>query len=650
MQEVSIAAKKICFTPPPFFNKLILHHVRMLMQSNVDCLVICNGIYTVHFYMCYGRRKCAEIVPKRRISIMRALCVVVLFMQICSFAKVTVFKAKKIITMSAAKPVADTVVVKDGKVLTVGEFKHIEQDFRNIARFDDRFKKDIIVPGFIEAHMHPQIAGFFWQYVYVGYFDRYDPQGNLIKGCKNKQAVLDRLAQAVTQKKHKEGWIIAWGYQSEFYEHTSLTVDELDPLSDEYKIFVENANMHALYLNSIALEHIGVTIDTDVEGVHRENGKLTGALLELKAMSLALKHLPKITKEDMCNITRAASRLAHRVGVTTMADAAFGLSFLTHSLDAYMQEVPKKDFPQRVALFTINGLVMLKGVDYIKELQQRNTDKLWFDAVKFLTDGSLQCHTANLQWPFYHHCACNGMENISMEELKRQWLLFHEAGLRVAVHVNGSQAIEQALLAAQYVLHIYPRFDHRHSFEHNQMVTEAQLARMKTFGINANFFVNHVYYWGDTHIANLGYARAARLNPLASALRNNVTFSIHSDASVTPVDPLFAMWVAVNRLRYSGKPLGKSQRISAYDALKAVTLDAAHLLGKDDFLGSIEVGKYADFTILDQDPLTVAPEKIKDIKVKATVLEGNIFLVIQSGQWRYLKLSAACRRIIKQFV
>ncbi len=592
-----------------------------------------------------------ELVFKSKGEFMEKIVLSLLFAGFYSLIcpQVTIFKAKKIITMNPAQPEANAVAVKDGKILSVGRFKYLVKDFKDSAAIDRQFEDDVIVPGFIEAHMHPQIAGFFWQYLYVGFFDRYDPDGNFIKGCRSKKEVLDRIANAVKLEKHKEGWVIAWGYQSEFYEHEPLTVDELNPISGDYKVCVENANMHAMYVNKHGLDAIGVTPQTDIEGVGMCGGRPTGVLLELKAMRLALKHLPNVGFEDMCNITRAASRLAHRVGVTTMTDLAAGLSFLTHGFEAYFHEVPKDDFPQRVALFPVNGLAMTKGIDYIKSLHKKNNDKLWFDAIKFLTDGSLQCHTAHVQWPAYHNCACNGMENIPLDQLMKQWMLFHEAGFRVALHVNGSQAIEQALQAAKYVLNRCPRIDHRHSFEHNQMVTEAQLARMKTLGLVANFFINHIYYWGDIHVENLGYRRAAHLNPLASALRHGVPFSIHSDASVTPVDPLFTMWVAVNRLRSSGKVLGSAQRISVYDALKAVTLDAAYILGKEDVLGSIEVGKYADFAILDKNPLTVKSLKIKDICVKATVLGGKVFTIMPSPSWRYFKFNKTCTSIISQF-
>lgn len=528
--------------------------------------------------------------------------------------------------MNEAQPEARAVAVKEGKIFSVGTIETITSWIKDEYTIDRRFEHDVILPGFIEAHMHPQIAGFFWQYTYVGYFDRYDPDGNLIPGCKSKQEALDRIAQAVKEKRDNHGWIIAWGYQSEFYDYEPLTVDELDAISTEYKIFVENLNMHILYVNSSVLYEVGFTPETEIQGVGKKNGKLTGELAEFTAMQPVLAHLPEITFEHMCDITRAASRLAHRVGVTTMVDAAYGIIFLTNSLQAYKHEVLKDDFPQRVVLFPIISLIKHKsGIAFLKSLHGQNNEKLSFGAAKFLTDGSLHGLTAHLKWPYFLNCS-NGIENISLEQLKENLLMIHKAGFRAAIHVNGDQAIEQALQAIKYVLDLHPRFDHRHSFEHNQMATENQLARMARLGVAANFLINHVHYWGDMYVQRvIGYDRAERMNPLASAKRLGVPFSLHSDASVTPLNPLLTIWIAVTRKTADGQQLGPEQCISVYDALKAITLDAAYLLFQDAIKGSIEVGKLADFTILGKDPLNVPVDDIPHIDVKATILGGKIF-------------------------
>jgi predicted amidohydrolase YtcJ len=153
---------------------------------------------------------------------------------------------------------------------------------------------------------------------------------------------------------------------------------------------------------------------------------------------------------------------------------------------------------------------------------------------------------------------------------------------------------------------------------------------MRNLGMCANFFINHVYYYGDQHYDTvLGPERANQVNPCGAALRESVSFSLHSDPPVTPLGHLFTMWCAVNRVTASGRVLGEHEKISAYDALKAATIDAAYQIHMDHQIGSLEIGKLADFAVLDESPLDVEPLAIKDIPVWGTMLGGKKFPVVK---------------------
>ncbi len=172
---------------------------------------------------------------------------------------------------------------------------------------------------------------------------------------------------------------------------------------------------------------------------------------------------------------------------------------------------------------------------------------------------------------------------------------------------------------------MYPAADHRHTLEHVQMAGRAQFSRMRNHGICVNLFANHLYYFGDVHwTLTLGPDRASRMDACADALEIfGGDFAIHSDAPVTPMAPLFTAWCAVNRMTESGRRLGEAQRISVTAALRCITLGAAYVLKLDGEIGSIQTGKRADFCLLDDDPLTVLPEALKDIPVAGTVLGGQ---------------------------
>ena len=158
------------------------------------------------------------------------------------------------------------------------------------------------------------------------------------------------------------------------------------------------------------------------------------------------------------------------------------------------------------------------------------------------------------------------------------------------------------------------------------MADRYQFKRMARLGVCVNLFSNHIYYWGDAHYnITMGPDRANRMNAAATAKECGVPFALHSDAPITPISPLFTAWCAVNRQTASGRILGESERISIYDALHAMTIGAAFTLKLDEVIGSIEIGKYADFAVLEDDPLAVDPIRLKDVRVWGTVLMGRVF-------------------------
>jgi hypothetical protein len=158
------------------------------------------------------------------------------------------------------------------------------------------------------------------------------------------------------------------------------------------------------------------------------------------------------------------------------------------------------------------------------------------------------------------------------------------------------------------------------------MADAALFKRMKALGVCANLFANHIYYWGDSHYElTMGPERAARLDATGTAQRCGVNYAIHSDAPVTPLNPLFTAWCAVNRVSSGGRILGRAtEALSVEQALAAITIGAAYTLKLDQKVGSIEAGKFADFAVLEADPMEISPEKLRDIEVWGTVVGGVV--------------------------
>ena len=520
----------------------------------------------------------------------------------------------------------------NGKILGVGTLDEVRGWVTNQeVDIDRRFQNAVIVPGFIEAHMHPQITGVLWDGVYVGRFDRVAPDGTPVKGSETKQAVLDRLRDAAAKAPADGRWLIAWGYQPEFYGNSPLTRADLDPISKGHPIFIENLSMHIYYANSKAFEAAGITDQTNVKGIVKKDGKPTGEIEEIEAALTFVAKLPPLDNKTLVNATWNAAKLAHRTGVTTFADLSFGS--LPGGYKAYQTVAADPDFPLRIVLnpiiqvFQSEDIAKKGGLDFLTEMHKFDTDRLSIGGVKFVVDGSIQGYTGLFQWPNYYKTFANGVANISQADLNKWVAEVHKRGFQAVIHANADEATEMALVALDGAQRQYPRLATRHRIEHNQYVTPDQLRRMKQLDIATNLFANHIYYWGDLHYSTFGGPdRARRINPAGSAQRLGIPFSLHSDASVTPVNPLFSMWAATVRKTMSGRVLGEGERITVPQALHAVTLGAAYLLMQDDKKGSIEAGKLADFTVLDRNPLEVAsPDELKDIKVLGTVMGGKAF-------------------------
>ncbi len=247
-------------------------------------------------------------------------------------------------------------------------------------------------------------------------------------------------------------------------------------------------------------------------------------------------------------------------------------------------------------------------------------------------DGSLQGYSGYLSDPYHKQLYpqkegvhYRGWPRHSRTELNAKIEKAHREGWQIAVHANGDQAIQDVVDALENAQQRYPRYDARHIIIHCQTVREDQLNRMQALGIIPSFFVTHTYFWGDRHWEIfLGPERTRRLDPCRSAMIRKMPFTCHNDTYVTPIDPLFSIWSAVNRISEKGRVIGQEFRVPVIEALRSVTAYAAYQNHEEQFKGTLTQGKFADMTILEDNPLKVAPIGIKDISVSATIVGDRI--------------------------
>jgi predicted amidohydrolase YtcJ len=536
-----------------------------------------------------------------------------------------VYAARRIVTMNPDQPFATHVAVRDGRILGAGTLESL----RGWGKFDldERFADRVILPGFVEGHSHA-FEGGVWKFPYVGFFDRTSPDGRRSPGLKNIEEVVAAL-QAHEKTMPKDGsTLFAWGFDPIYFTGRRMDLADLDRVSTDRPVIVLHSNFHVLNANTAVFARAKITRHTNVHGIVKDGaGEPTGELQETAAKYLAYKaagiDLSTLLSDEPA--TWGFARVAQLAGVTTATDLHNTLSDST--VDACLRATGSSDFPLRLLpAFAAIAMPPEEGIVRLGALMKKNNERLRFGLVKIVTDGSIQGLSARMRWPGYYDGTPNGVWNIGPDEIDRYLLAYHRAGFQVHIHTNGDEASEVAIESVERALAAAPRWDHRHTLQHAQMADASQFRRMKALGMCANLFANHLFYWGDIHYARtLGPERAERMDACGTALGIGVPFSIHCDAPVTPIGPLFTAWCAVNRLTASGRTLGEAEKISVADALRAITLGAAYTLKLDGELGSIDVGKRADFAILDDDPLTVAPEKLKDVPVWGTVVGGKVF-------------------------
>jgi predicted amidohydrolase YtcJ len=542
-----------------------------------------------------------------------------------NMSETIVYSARKIITMNADIPEATHVAVRDGRILAVGGPECAEP--WGGGDLNSQFSDKIILPGFVEGHAH-MMAGSIWKYVYCGFFPRTDYRGTTWDGATSIPKILNRLCEA-EKKLDIDSSLIGWGFEPIYLRSEQLTRFDLDNISKTRPIVVIHSNLHLMTVNTAVLDIVGYDEFTNVDGVCRsEEGHLTGELKEMAAMFPVMRKLGidfrALTQNRQAIL--AYGEVARRVGVTTATDLLATIENDDLNLLKSVTESP--DFPLRIVpAISAVGCNPTDLVQRAQYLADQSTHKLRLGAVKIMTDGSLHGYTARLKWPRYLPNNENGMWNIAPQQLKELCKILHKNKIQMHIHVNGDEASEVAINALSDAMDQSSWVEHRHVLHHCQMMTSSQLMRAASLNICANFFSNHLYYFGEEHRRfTLGENRAAAMNACRSALRAGMKISIHSDAPITQMDPLFASWCAVNRRTSEGNILGAAQRIEVWEALHAITLGAAYTLKLDDEIGSIEVGKLADFAVLDEDPLTEDPATLKDIGVTAVVSDGRVFV------------------------
>jgi len=561
-------------------------------------------------------------------KILKSVVLVILIFVLLGVVSVAVFRYYKrppeslvfmngtVLTMDFDNSIGDAVALSRDRIAAVGSNDKIKKYINSKSIVID-LKGKTLIPGFVDAHSHFPGSGL----SAVGVDLNSPPIGKITN---IKQAIEALRNKASEEKKGK--WVYGYGYDDTLLaENRHLNRIDLDEVSEDHPVFVIHISGHLGVGNTLALKKAGITADTpDPEGgvIRKDSkGRPTG-ILEETAKDEILEMAMDFSVWEFLAMIKRANRDYAGTGVTT---AQSGLC-------------PEK-FLKGLSLFSKLGLIPVRLMvwpdDKLGEkiisgefnAEKHTSNMFQVGAIKLIADGSIQGYTGYLSKPYHvpfeGDKEYRGYPVINREELVSLVKKFHKAGMQLAVHGNGDAAIDDIIYAYSEAQKAFPREDTRHMVIHSQMARNDQLDAMKKWGIVPSFYSAHTYYWGDRHWEIfMGPERARRMSPARSASERGIRFTIHLDTPVVPMDPLLLVWSAVNRISTSGRVIGKEERISAIQALRAVTIDAAWQDFQENNRGSIEPGKYADLVVLSGNPLD-NPEGIRDIKVLETIVGGK---------------------------
>lgn len=513
-----------------------------------------------------------------------------------------------------------------------------------------------ILPSFVDSHSHFSAVANSYLQVDLNECKSFEEIKNKILEYKSKNSIADNE------------WIIANGYDNNILkEQRYPDINFLDTLKIENPIVLKHKSEHMGVFNKKALEALEINETTkSPEGgkIEIKDGKLTGYLEETAFVNY-LKKVPMPSMDKLLKAYEKAQDEYLSYGITTVQEGYMSKELLNIYKELIKQNKLKLDVVGYPDYDSIKEYVYAFPESY---KNYNNHFKIL--GIKMILDGSPQGRTAWMKEPYEpekqnttekkaekldsienkesyeNEKSYKGYPAMKYEDIVRNIKFAKENGLQILAHSNGDAAAEEYIKALQECEKNEPSYSKQENIQmqeyvqqentlnnnnaqkikdlrpiiiHAQLISKEDLLKAKEIGAIPSFFVAHVYYWGDVHLKNFGEKRASRISPVKEAVDNNMIFTLHQDSPIIKPNMLETIWCAVKRQTKSGKILGQDERISVYDALKGVTINAAYSYFEETKKGSIEEGKKAQFVILDKNPLEVPVDEIPNIKIIETI-------------------------------
>ncbi len=578
-------------------------------------------------------------------------------------APLTIFLAKKIITMDDSLPNASAVAVSKGRIIAVGTLDSMTPwcEGREV-HIDKRFEQKVLLPGLIDNHVHPWLGALLLPTMIIAPESWTMPDGKVIPAAVNREQWFDRLREAVAADSGERELLASWGFHQMWHGRNPRRA-ELDEICPDRPLIVWNRSFHEIFANTQALKFAGLTRET---AMHPQINWDEGHFFETGSKTILLRLLPYFLRKEWFNagLTTLVD-LMHRGGITTICDMGFGSLNIDYEMNAWDEVVAQHNKPIRVFNVAHAGALGFrlseqtpnpskdpgfeKVLELLETLPSRDTASMkTLRAAKLFADGGFFNLMMRLNAPGYID-GSQGQWMMSPEVIAKGIQVFWDAGYQIHVHVNGDQGMDAVLSGLSQALNRKPQYDHRFTVHHVGFCSAAQVRRMAAMNVIASVNPYHIHALSDKYsLFGLGQERAAQMVRLGSMTRAGMPVSFHSDFMMAPTEPLFLAWCAATRQSQSGKVGAPTECLSLHQVLRGITIDAAHALGMDHEIGSIVAGKKADFTVLEQDPEASGVMGLKDLKVWGTVFEGSVHPVANPAVNSHESIAFAIEPINRQ--
>lgn len=518
---------------------------------------------------------------------------------------------------TVTKGLAEAFVEENGKFIYVGSSKEA-LSYQDLESKVVDLKGQFVTAGFNDSHMHVLNFGNTLNMV------------SLSDVTTSLEKVIERLKEYIQENQIEEGtWVRGRGWNHDFFEdeHRFPNRYDLDKVSLHHPIVITRACGHVCVCNSKAIEMLGLTANMPkIDGgeFEIEDGKLNGVFKE-NALNLVYSQIPQPTVKEIKEMFKKAFKALNSYGITSaQTDDLEVFENYQDVLQAYHEL--EKENEMTVKIYEQSHFSTIEGLKEFMSLGYKTgvgSDKFRIGPLKMMADGSLGARTALMSEPYHDDPTKIGIQTFSQEELNEIVDYASSQGMQIAIHAIGDKAVDMIMEAYQRTLSLHPRQDHRHGIVHCQITRQDLLDKFKELELQA--YIQSIFLDYDITIVEerVGSHRAKESYAFKTLFDNNHA-SNGSDCPVELPDVLKGMQCAVTRYSTHGKgPYLPEQSLTIEEAIQSFTINGAYASFEEDKKGSIEVGKVADFVVLDQNPLQCNPFKLKDIQVLATYLDGK---------------------------